>query len=172
MLQRWESTWFRDGTLDVGNYNENIRLARLVLVSFDYVLVVHGCSNLDHAKGYTEDGEINFRFAETSRSSRNFLCGCRDCHSLWLFFVCCFSPWSNSCSADPLIRLVGDAPMGWKTNYIIALLVCGVAFICGFVAWEHTYKYPIMPMYIWRDRTFSAVSRKFPVEGGYVTDML
>lgn len=52
----------------------------------------------------------------------------------------------------------GDtAPQGWKTSYILALLIIGVLLMVAFVFWENHYKYPLAPMGIWKDRNFSLV---------------
>lgn len=48
-----------------------------------------------------------------------------------------------------------DAPQGWRTPYIIVFLVLGVLLCIAFVFWELRFKYPLMPMSIWRDRNFS-----------------
>lgn len=52
----------------------------------------------------------------------------------------------------------GDsAPQGWKTGYILALLIVGVLLIVAFVVWENYAKYPLIPMGIWKDKNFSLV---------------
>lgn len=52
----------------------------------------------------------------------------------------------------------GDtAPEGWKTGYIIALLVVGFALMVAFVFWEIYFPYPLMPMSIWKDKNFCFV---------------
>lgn len=52
----------------------------------------------------------------------------------------------------------GDtASQGWKTPYIIAMLVVGSASIIAFVVWEKFYAYPLVPMSIWQDKNFSLV---------------
>lgn len=51
---------------------------------------------------------------------------------------------------------LGDtAPQGWKTGYVLALLIVGALLIIGFVIWENFCKYPLVPMSIWKDRDFS-----------------
>ena len=51
---------------------------------------------------------------------------------------------------------LGDtAAQGWKTNYVLALLIVGVLLLIIFVFWETWFKYPIVPMTIWKDRNFS-----------------
>ena len=37
------------------------------------------------------------------------------------------------------------------------LLILGALFILGFVFWERWFAYPLVPMFIWRDRDFSLV---------------
>lgn len=52
----------------------------------------------------------------------------------------------------------GDtAPQGWKTGYILALLIVGILLIIAFVFWENYVEYPLIPMGIWKDRNFSLV---------------
>ena len=53
------------------------------------------------------------------------------------------------------LSLGATAERGWATNYVIALLILGVALIVGFCFWENLYKYPLVPMGIWKDRNFS-----------------
>ena len=51
---------------------------------------------------------------------------------------------------------LGDtAPQGWKTDYVLALLIIGVLLMVAFVFWEQWFKYPLVPMSIWKDRNFS-----------------
>jgi MFS family permease len=51
---------------------------------------------------------------------------------------------------------LGDtAAHGWKTGYVLALLIVGIFLMIGFVFWEMWFKYPLVPMSIWRDRNFS-----------------
>jgi MFS family permease len=50
----------------------------------------------------------------------------------------------------------GDtATHGWKSSYIIAMLIVGSLVIAAFVFWENYYPYPLVPMSIWRDKNFS-----------------
>lgn len=55
------------------------------------------------------------------------------------------------------ISLGDTAPEGWSTSYVIALLVVGILLMFAFVFWEMWYKYPLVPMGIWKDRNFSLV---------------
>ncbi len=55
------------------------------------------------------------------------------------------------------ISLGDTAPQGWKTSYVIALLVVGILIMIAFVFWELWFKYPLVPMNIWRDRNFTLV---------------
>lgn len=51
---------------------------------------------------------------------------------------------------------LGDtAPQGWKTGYVLALLIVGILLLVGFVLWDLWYPAPLVPMGIWRDRNFS-----------------
>ncbi|KIM96098.1 hypothetical protein OIDMADRAFT_44850 [Oidiodendron maius Zn] len=56
------------------------------------------------------------------------------------------------------LSIAGDAPHGWRTPYVLAMLVLGVVFIVSFVAWEGYCKYPMMPLRIWKDRNFSLIN--------------
>ena len=53
------------------------------------------------------------------------------------------------------LSLGATAERGWSTGYVIALLVVGIALMIAFVFWELFYKYPLVPMGIWKDRNFS-----------------
>ncbi len=55
-------------------------------------------------------------------------------------------------------RIAGDAPKGWNTGYVIAMLVLGAVLMVGFVGWEAFYRYPLMPLHVWKDKNFSLVS--------------
>ncbi|KAH7392972.1 major facilitator superfamily domain-containing protein [Pyrenochaeta sp. MPI-SDFR-AT-0127] len=53
------------------------------------------------------------------------------------------------------LSLGGDAPNGWKTPYVLVLLILGVLLIVAFVIWETRYPYAMIDMNIWKDRDFS-----------------
>jgi MFS family permease len=53
------------------------------------------------------------------------------------------------------MTLAGDASQGWKTPYVLVLLILGLCLILFFVYWESVFPSPLMPLHIWRDRTFS-----------------
>lgn len=53
------------------------------------------------------------------------------------------------------LSLGATAEQGWSTSFVIALLVIGIVLLVGFVFWENFYKYPLVPMGIWKDRNFS-----------------
>ncbi|KAL3486254.1 major facilitator superfamily-domain-containing protein [Aspergillus germanicus] len=55
------------------------------------------------------------------------------------------------------LTLTGTAPQGWGTSYVIVLIIAGVVLIGAFIFWQSIYKFPLMPLYIWRDRNFSLV---------------
>lgn len=55
--------------------------------------------------------------------------------------------------------LGGNAPQGWKTPYVLVLLILGAILIISFIVWECRYPYAMIDMNIWRDRDFSLVSR-------------
>ena len=53
------------------------------------------------------------------------------------------------------ISLGDTASQGWTTGYVLALLIVGVFIMVAFVFWEMWFKYPLVPMSIWKDRNFS-----------------
>lgn len=53
------------------------------------------------------------------------------------------------------LSLGGEAPQGWKTLYVLVLLILGVLLIVAFILWELRYPYPLVPMWVWKDRDFS-----------------
>ena len=53
------------------------------------------------------------------------------------------------------LTLAGNAPKGWKTGYVIALLVIGTFLMSVFIYWQSVYEYPLMPLFVWRDRNFT-----------------
>ncbi|KAL0262744.1 hypothetical protein SLS55_001716 [Diplodia seriata] len=55
------------------------------------------------------------------------------------------------------LSLGSDAPQGWKTPYVLVLLILGALLILSFVYWERWCAHPLVPMSIWRDRDFSLV---------------
>lgn len=55
------------------------------------------------------------------------------------------------------LTLASAAPQGWKTPYVIALLVVGLVLIGGFIYWQTIFQYPLMPLKVWKDRNFSLV---------------
>lgn len=57
------------------------------------------------------------------------------------------------------LTLGSDAPQGWKTGYVLALLIIGLACLVAFVFWELHVEDPLIQMSIFKDRNFSLVSR-------------
>ncbi|KAF9732141.1 hypothetical protein PMIN06_005370 [Paraphaeosphaeria minitans] len=53
------------------------------------------------------------------------------------------------------LTLGGDAPDGWKTPYVLVLLILGALLIGAFIFWEMRYPYAMIDMRIWKDRDFS-----------------
>ncbi|KAK8160291.1 major facilitator superfamily domain-containing protein [Phyllosticta citrichinensis] len=53
--------------------------------------------------------------------------------------------------------LGSDAPQGWKTPYVLVLLILGVFLMVTFVFWEMYYPHPIVPTYIWKNPDFSII---------------
>ena len=56
------------------------------------------------------------------------------------------------------LSLAGDASQGWKTPYVLVILILGLLLIAAFVVWELRYPYAIVDMNVFRDRDFSLVS--------------
>ncbi|KAH7328302.1 major facilitator superfamily domain-containing protein [Stachybotrys elegans] len=44
---------------------------------------------------------------------------------------------------------------GWRTGHVIAMMILGVLLLVGFIAWESYWPNPLMPLHIWKDKTFS-----------------
>ncbi len=55
------------------------------------------------------------------------------------------------------LTVASDAPKGWATPYVIALLVVGLVLIAGFIYWQSVFRYPLMPLKVWQDRNFTLV---------------
>ncbi|EOA88455.1 uncharacterized protein SETTUDRAFT_149031 [Exserohilum turcica Et28A] len=53
------------------------------------------------------------------------------------------------------LSLGGTAREGWKTPYVLVLLILGALLIIAFVVWEFKYPYSMIDMKIWYDRDFS-----------------
>ena len=53
--------------------------------------------------------------------------------------------------------LASDAPQGWKTSYVLVLLLLGLLLMTAFVVWEIKYPYAMIDMAVWKDRDFSLV---------------
>ncbi|KAJ5476153.1 hypothetical protein N7475_001882 [Penicillium sp. IBT 31633x] len=53
------------------------------------------------------------------------------------------------------LSLAGDAPHGWKTGYVLGLFIVGFFLLVAFLYWQSIAKYPLMPLWVWRDRNFS-----------------
>lgn len=53
------------------------------------------------------------------------------------------------------LSLGEDAEQGWRTGYVLALLIVGALLMVSFVFWELRVSNPLVPMWIWKDRNFS-----------------
>ncbi len=73
-------------------------------------------------------------------------------------------------ATDIYNRLAGGAPHGWRTSYVLVLLLLGIALMASFIGWEGFCKYPLMPLRIWRDRNFSLVGYRSPYCSVSITD--
>ena len=51
--------------------------------------------------------------------------------------------------------LAPDVETGWKTPYIIVMLVLGVILLSAFLYWQSIFKHPLMPLGVWKDKNFS-----------------
>jgi EmrB/QacA subfamily drug resistance transporter len=54
--------------------------------------------------------------------------------------------------------VVHGAGDGWTSTSVLAALVVGLVLLGGFVAWEHKASSPMLPMRLFRSRSFSVVS--------------
>lgn len=48
-----------------------------------------------------------------------------------------------------------EAPHGWRTGYVLAMLIVGTFLMAVFLYWQSVFKHPLMPLYVWKDRNFS-----------------
>ena len=71
--------------------------------------------------------------------------------------MCCEQSVDIWSLTDVISSLAGDAPRGWKTNYVLILFIGGLFFLVAFVYWQSIAKTPLMPLWMWKDRTFSLV---------------
>ena len=53
------------------------------------------------------------------------------------------------------LTLPGQAPNGWRQNYVLALITLGIFLIGSFIYWQSIFSFPIMPLGVWRERNFS-----------------
>ncbi|CAG7955234.1 unnamed protein product [Penicillium salamii] len=53
------------------------------------------------------------------------------------------------------LSLAGDAPHGWKTVYVLVLFIVGFFLLVAFLYWQSIAETPLMPLGLWKDRTFS-----------------
>jgi hypothetical protein len=53
------------------------------------------------------------------------------------------------------LSMGSDAPHGWRTSYVIVLLVIGVLCTIAFLLWEQYYPTPLLNLMIFHDRNFS-----------------
>ncbi|EMD87455.1 hypothetical protein COCHEDRAFT_1145117 [Bipolaris maydis C5] len=63
------------------------------------------------------------------------------------------------------LSLGGNAPQGWKTPYVLVLLILGAILIILFIVWELKYPYAMIDMKIWRDRDFSLLMSILALSG-------
>lgn len=78
-----------------------------------------------------------------------------DCNVLEFFEV--VYPLRHIVPYTKTFSLAGDAPHGWRTPFIIVLLMLGVLLLIVFVWWESIFQFPLMPLGVWRDRNFSLI---------------
>lgn len=74
------------------------------------------------------------------------------------------------------LSLGSDASQGWRTPYVLVLLILGVLFMVVFPFWENYCKKPLIPLYIFKDRNFSLLLTilllgftAFPIAGFWVS---
>lgn len=56
------------------------------------------------------------------------------------------------------LTIGSDAAYGWRTGYVLSLLILGIGFFVGFIVWELGAENPLIQMSIFKDRDFSLVS--------------
>jgi MFS family permease len=56
------------------------------------------------------------------------------------------------------LTLANTAPQGWRTNYVIALLIIGIVLVAMFIYWQSVFKHPLMPLHVWKDRNFTLLN--------------
>ncbi|KFA55543.1 hypothetical protein S40293_02028 [Stachybotrys chartarum IBT 40293] len=44
---------------------------------------------------------------------------------------------------------------GWRSAHVIAMMIIGFLLLVAFVYWESYWPHPLMPLHVWKDRTFS-----------------
>lgn len=66
--------------------------------------------------------------------------------------------------------LAGDAPDGWKTGYVLGLFISGFFLLVAFIYWQSIARYPLMPLWVWKDRNFSLVRSLLPDSRIQLTD--
>jgi EmrB/QacA subfamily drug resistance transporter len=54
--------------------------------------------------------------------------------------------------------IVRGAELGWTSTTVLTSLVAGTALLVAFLAWEHRTPHPMLPLRLFRSRTFSAVN--------------
>jgi hypothetical protein len=59
--------------------------------------------------------------------------------------------------ADDGHSIGSTAPQGWRTGYVIALIILGPAFMIAFVVWELYVDNPLIPMSIFKNKDLSLV---------------
>lgn len=59
------------------------------------------------------------------------------------------------CMFTASLTVANDAPKGWATGYVIALLVVGVVMLAAFLYWQSVFQHPLMPLHVWKDKNFS-----------------
>ncbi|KAF2862408.1 major facilitator superfamily transporter [Piedraia hortae CBS 480.64] len=53
------------------------------------------------------------------------------------------------------LSLGSTASHGWKSAHVLGLLIASICLLIIFVCWDLWYKYPLVPMWIWKDANFS-----------------
>ncbi|KAF7560616.1 hypothetical protein G7046_g3524 [Stylonectria norvegica] len=44
---------------------------------------------------------------------------------------------------------------GWKSPHVLAMIIVGFFLLVAFVFWENYVSHPLMPLHIWKDKTFT-----------------
>ena len=70
-------------------------------------------------------------------------------------FIGAFLIMAGMALSTAALTLAGSAPEGWRTPYLIAILITGFFLIAAFLYWQYIYSHPLMPLSVWKDRNYA-----------------